>query len=318
MSGKGLALSEAKEEGIMEYGYYPGCSLHGTAKEFDLSIKESFQSLGSTLKEVPDWNCCGASSAHETSEELALALAVRVLSQAEQAGLKTVIAPCAACYSRLRVANREVILDADLRERINHVIGQDYEGGVTVRHLTEIYKENKDKLAASVVKPLTGMKITSYYGCLLARPKAVVDWDDTENPTTMDDLVTILGAQALDWSHKTECCGAGFSFSRPDIAVRLVGNILGAAKSVGADAIAVACPLCQANLDMRQGPAEKRNKTRYDIPIIYISQLIGLAQGKDAKALGLDKHMVSVEKVLEKIKTAAPALEKVPATASPS
>ena len=310
MSGKGLVLSEAKEEGIMEYGYYPGCSLHGTAKEFDLSIKQSFQSLGLTLKEVPDWNCCGASSAHETSEELALALSVRVLSQAEQAGLKTVVAPCAACYSRLKMANKEVTHDADLRERINHVMGQDYEGGVTVRHVTEIYKENRDKVAASVAKPLSGLKIASYYGCLLARPKEVVDWDDAENPTTMDDLVTVLGAQALDWSHKTECCGAGFSFSRPDIAVRLVGKILEAAQSVGADAIAVACPLCQANLDMRQGPAEKRNKTQYGIPIIYISQLMGLAQGKDAKALGLDKHLVSAEKVLEKLKTPVPATEK--------
>ena len=294
----------------MEYGYYPGCSLHGTAKEFDLSIKQSFQSLGLTLKEVPDWNCCGASSAHETSEELALALSVRVLSQAEQAGLKTVVAPCAACYSRLKMANKEVTHDADLRERINHVMGQDYEGGVTVRHVTEIYKENRDKVAASVAKPLSGLKIASYYGCLLARPKEVVDWDDAENPTTMDDLVTVLGAQALDWSHKTECCGAGFSFSRPDIAVRLVGKILEAAQSVGADAIAVACPLCQANLDMRQGPAEKRNKTQYGIPIIYISQLMGLAQGKDSKALGLDKHLMSAEKVLEKLKTPVPATEK--------
>lgn len=289
----------------MEYGYYPGCSLHGTAKEFDLSIKESFRSLGLTLKEVPDWNCCGASSAHETSEELALALSVRVLSQAEQAGLKTVVAPCAACYSRLKMANKEVLHDAALRERINHVMGQDYEGSVTVRHLTEIYKENKDQLAASVKKPLAGLKITSYYGCLLARPKHVVDWDDTENPTTMDELVTVLGAQALDWSHKTECCGASFSFSRPDIAVRLVGNILEAAKSVCADAIAVACPLCQANLDMRQGPAEKRNQTVYGIPVVYISQLIGLAQGESAKALGLDKHMVSPARALEKLQAAA-------------
>lgn len=298
----------------MEYGYYPGCSLHGTAKEFDLSIKESFQSLGLTLKEVPDWNCCGASSAHETSEELALALSVRVLSQAEQAGLKIVVAPCAACYSRLKIANREVTHNADLRERINHVMGQDYEGGVTVKHVTEIYKENKDKLAASVKKPLAGLKIASYYGCLLARPKDIIDWDDAENPTTMDDLVTVLGAQALDWSHKTECCGASFSFSRPDIAVRLVGNILEAAKGADADAIAVACPLCQANLDMRQGLAEKRNQTVYGLPIIYISQLIGLAQGRDARALGLDKHVVSPAGLLAKVRS-VPEKKTEPAAA---
>ena len=302
----------------MEYGYYPGCSLHSTAKEFDQSIKESFKALDITLEEVPDWNCCGASSAHETSEELALGLSIRVLSQAEHANQKTIIAPCAACYSRLKMANREIAHNAELKKRINQLIGQDYQGGVTVKHLTEIYKDNKDKLAATVVKPLTGLKIASYYGCLLARPKSVVDFDDAENPTTMDELVTVLGAQAIDWSHKTECCGASFSFSRIDIALRLVGDILDAAKLVGADVIAVACPLCQANLDMRQEMAAQRNKTTYDIPIIYISQLIGLAQGKSAKALGLNKHVVSAEKVLAKLNAPKPAAEKQEAVTTKS
>jgi heterodisulfide reductase subunit B len=210
------------------------------------------------------------------------------------------------------MANVEVAYNAELRKRINHITGQEYGGGVTVKHLTEIYKENKDKLAASVVKPLAGLKVASYYGCLLARPKAVVDWDDAENPMTMDELVTVLGAQALDWSHKTECCGASFSISRGDIAIRLVGDILGAAKIAGADVIAVACPLCQANLDMRQAAAEQRNKNSYDLPIIYISQLIGLAQGKDAGTLGLDKHMVSAENLVAKVKE-SPRLAAMPA-----
>lgn len=294
----------------MEYGYYPGCSLHSTAKEFDQSIKESFKALDIALKEVPDWNCCGASSAHETSEELALGLSIRVLSQAESANQKIVVAPCAACYSRLKMANNEISQNTELKNRINQIIGKDYSGNVSVKHLTEIYKENKDKLASTVVKSLTGLKIACYYGCLLARPKSVVDFDDTENPTTMDELVTILGAEAVDWSHKTECCGASFSFSRIDIAIRLVGEILEAAKLVGADVIAVACPLCQANLDMRQEMAAKRYRTTYDIPIIYISQLIGLAQGKKARALGLDKHVVSTNKVIAKLKAPVPAQEK--------
>jgi heterodisulfide reductase subunit B len=302
----------------MEYGYYPGCSLHSTAKEFDQSIKESFKDMDLTLKEVPDWNCCGASSAHETSEELALALSVRVLSQAEHANQKIVIAPCAACYSRLKMANSEIAHDADLRKRINQIIGQEYTGNVAVKHLTEIYKENKDKLATTVVKPLTGLKIASYYGCLLARPKSVVDFDDAENPTTMDELVTVLGAQPVDWSHKTECCGASFSFSRIDIALRLVGDILEAAKLAGADVIAVACPLCQANLDMRQEMAAQKNKTTYGIPIIYISQLIGLAQGKKARALGLNKHVVSADKVLAKLNAPKQAREKPEAVTAKS
>jgi heterodisulfide reductase subunit B2 len=302
----------------MEYGYYPGCSLHSTAKEFDQSIKESFKAMDLTLKEVPDWNCCGASSAHETSEELALALSVRVLSLAEHANQKIVVAPCAACYSRLKMATREIANDAELKKRINQIIGQEYTGSVAVKHLTEIYKENKDKLATTVVKPLTGLKIACYYGCLLARPKDIVDFDDAENPTTMDELVTVLGAQPVDWSHKTECCGASFSFSRIDIALRLVGDILEAAKLVGADIIAVACPLCQANLDMRQEMAAQRNKTTYGIPIIYISQLIGLAQGKKPRSLGLNKHVVSANKVLAKLNTPKQVKEKAEAVTAKS
>lgn len=297
----------------MEYGYYPGCSLHSTAKEFDQSIKESFKVLDITLKEVPDWNCCGASSAHETSEDLALGLSIRVLSLAEHANQKTVIAPCAACYSRLKMANIEVAHDAALKKHVNDLIGNEYTGRVEVKHLIEIYKENKDKLAASVKKPLAGLKVACYYGCLLARPKQVIDFDDSENPTTMDEIVTVLGAQSLDWSHKTECCGASFSFSRLDIALRLVGEILDAAKLVGADLIAVACPLCQANLDMRQGMAAKRNQTTYNIPIVYISQLVGIAQGIKPRALGLDKHVVSGEKLLANLKPPAPTPEKLEA-----
>lgn len=285
----------------MEYGYYPGCSLHGTAKEFDQSIRAMCKGMGIELKEVPDWNCCGASSGHATNEELALALAVRVLSQAEQANMKSIIAPCAACYSRLKLAHKTVLHDAKLRERINKIIGQEYKGEVTVKHIIEVLKENKDTLVASIVKPLKGLKVVSYYGCLLARPKEVVDFDDAENPVVMDEIAIALGAEAVDWSHKTECCGAGFSFSRGDITLRLVGTILDAAKQVEADVIAVACPLCHANLDMRQASATQKAGKLYEIPIIYISQLVGLAQGKDIRSLGMDKHLVDTTKALKKI-----------------
>lgn len=285
----------------MDYGYYPGCSLHGTAKEFDLSIKECCRGLGFELVEVPDWNCCGASAAHETSEELALALPVRVLSQAEHYNLNPVLVPCAACYSRLKLANIKVSRDANLLHRVNELVGQDYTGKVEVKHITEVLIDNREALKSSVVRPLKGMKVACYYGCLLARPPEVADFDDTENPMTMDEIVTILGAESLDWSHKTECCGAGFTFSKTDIMLRLVGDILEAARLVSADAIAVACPLCHANLDMRQAMAGQRNKTRYGIPIVYISQLAGLAQGKDYHSLGLGKHMVSAQKVIERI-----------------
>jgi len=285
----------------MDYGYYPGCSLHGTAKEFALSIEECCQGMGIRLKEVPDWNCCGATAGHETSEELDLALSLRILGLAERNRLNPLLVPCASCYSRLKLANIRVTKDRELLRRINELAGQNYEGRISVKHLTEALIDNKEPLKSSVVRPLTGIKIACYYGCLLARPPEVADFDDAENPVTMDQIVTVLGAEPLDWSHKTECCGASFTFSKTDITLRLVGNILEAAKLAGADAIAVACPLCHANLDMRQTMAEQRNKREYGIPIIYISQLVGLAQGKDYQSLGLDKHMVSTERLVERI-----------------
>jgi len=279
----------------MRYGYFPGCALHCTAKEYDLSIRLSCPHLDLELVEVPDWSCCGASPGHMTSEELALALSVRNLYQAERHDLTTVIAPCAACYSRLKSANKEVGEDARLMSRINRVVGEEYAGKVEVRHLIEVlYKDvGLSRIESSVTKPLEGMKFACYYGCLLTRPPKVADFDDVENPIIMDRIVEALGAEPVSWSHKTECCGAGFSITRPEIAVRLVDEILKAAQFAAADSIVVACPLCHANLDMRQSQAKHKYGRNYNIPILYISQVIGLAQGEAYKALGLDKHLVS-------------------------
>jgi heterodisulfide reductase subunit B len=288
----------------MFYGYYPGCSLHGTAEEFDISIKASFRNLQIGLNEVPDWNCCGASSAHSTSEELDLALVARILAQAEKAKMQNVLVPCAACFSRLKMTNMELSGNAELQARVKSLIGQEYKGTVKISHILEVYRDLKDKITASAVKSFSGLKVACYYGCLLARPAEVVDFDDTENPMVMDELVTALGAEALDWSHKTECCGAGFIFSRGDISKKLVGDILDGAQDAGADLIAVACPLCHANLDMNQSAAGKVRGKKYDLPVIYISQMIGLAQGEDARSLGLNKHLVNADKIIRRLKAA--------------
>lgn len=289
----------------MSYGYYPGCSLHSTAREFDLSIRECCQGMGLDLVEVPDWNCCGGSAAHEASEELALALPARVLAQAERHGLNTVLAPCAACYNRLKLANIRVNRQEDLRQRVNELIQWSYDGGVSVKHPIEVLTDNRAELESSLVQPLKDLRVACYYGCLLARPPEVIEFDDSENPLAMDGIVDILGAEPVEWSHKTECCGAGYSISRPDIALRLVGDILEAAHIVGADIIAVACPLCHANLDMRQAMAGRRNGKDYGLPVVYISQLVGLAQGKDYRALGLDRHMVSPMKAFGRVSSPA-------------
>ena len=286
----------------MRYGYYPGCSLHSTAKEYDLSVRLSCPHLDLELVEVPDWSCCGASPGHMTSEELALALSVRNLYQAERHDLTTVLTPCAACYSRLKSANKEVGEDALLMSRINRVVGEEFTGRVEVRHLIEVlYKDvGLSRIESSVTTPLKGMRFACYYGCLLTRPPKVADFDDVENPIIMDRIVEALGAEPVSWSHKTECCGAGFAITRPEIAVRLVDEILRAAQFAAADSIVVACPLCHANLDMRQSQSRNKYGRNYNIPILYISQVIGLAQGEAYEALGLDKHLVSPRDLLKK------------------
>ena len=290
----------------MQVGYYPGCSLESSAKEFDLSIRAIFQAMEVSLKEIPDWNCCGASPAHYLNEELAMALPYRNLVKAEEADLDRVVSPCPACYSHLKHIHEEVIEDSHLLERLQTIVGKGYQKGVVSKHLLDFLKEDigLERLKESLKTSLKGLKVVSYYGCLTRLPG--VKLDDLENPVMMDQIVEAIGGEPLDWSYKTECCGASLSVSRTEIALRLVNSILEAAKEKGADCIAVVCPLCQSNLDARQGDINKKYGTSYQIPILYLTQLIGLAQKLGYTQLGLDRliinpHDLLVEKgILEK------------------
>jgi heterodisulfide reductase subunit B len=282
----------------MQVGYYPGCSLESSAKEFDLSIRAIFQAMEVSLKEIPDWNCCGASPAHYLNEELAMALPYRNLVKAEEACLEQVLSPCPACYSHLKHIHEEASKDPHLAERLGAIVGKRYGSGVASKHLLDFLKEDigLERLKSSVKSPLNGLKVVSYYGCLTRLPG--VDIDDLENPILMDEIIGALGGEPLDWSHKTECCGASLSVSRTEIALRLVNAILEAAKGRGADCIAVVCPLCQSNLDARQGDINKKYGTSYKIPILYLTQLIGLAQKLGYTQLGLDRLIISPHDLL--------------------
>ena len=285
----------------MAYGYYPGCSSHGTAKEFDTSTKKICEILGIQLEEVDDWNCCGASPAHATSEELSLALPLRNLALAEKQGLDSIMSTCSACYNRLKVAHETFKESPETLSRISDIVGEPYNKTLKVTHLLDLLSKEYgvEKIKEKVVKPLTDLKAVSYYGCLLTRPPEYVTIDpDPENPMIMDNVIEALGAEAPDWSHKTECCGASLALSRTDIVVRLSGEILKAARFADADCIIVACPLCYANLDMRQSQISSRHGTDYSLPIIFISELIGIALGIGYEELGLDKHMVSAKSLL--------------------
>ena len=219
----------------MQIGYYPGCSLESSAKEFDLSIRAVLQEMEISLKDIPDWNCCGASPAHYLNEELAKALPYRNLVKAEEAGLDRVVSPCPACYSHLKHVHEEVLKESRLADRLGTIVGKKYGGGIASKHLLDFIKEDIgfDRLKSTIKTPLSRLKIVSYYGCLTRLPGVHID--DRENPTVMDEVVKTMGGEVLEWSHKTECCGASLSVSRTEIALRLVHSILEAAKEKGAD-----------------------------------------------------------------------------------
>jgi heterodisulfide reductase subunit B len=290
---------------IIRYAYYPGCSLHSTAREYDLSVHAVAKAAGVSLVEIPDWNCCGASSAHVTDPFLGFALPARTLAQGEEMGLD-IMAPCAACYGRLMSAQEEAHRRPDFVQRFESVTGRRLQGTGRVLNVLEFLAEEKVAAAigAAIKKPLDGLKVASYYGCLLVRPPKVTRFDNAERPTAMDDLLAAAGATPVDFPFKTECCGASLGISRVDLVIELAGRIIEAAKAAGADAIAVACPLCQTNLDGRQAAAAAKRRTDFGLPVYYVTELLGVALGLEPSALGLGRHTVDTMGLLRRKKLA--------------
>lgn len=286
----------------MKIAYFPGCSLHSTARDYDMSFQLVCRKLGIELQEIPHWVCCGASPAHVTSHLLSIALPCKNLVLAEEMGLNTVVAPCAACFNRLKIAKQEVAENSQLKKDVENVLGKSYRGKVEVKHPLQIIADEIGlaKVEKMVRRELQGLKVASYYGCLLVRPLNMVSFDDPEDPQSMDNLVTALGGEALPWAFKTECCGASFSLSETDIVLELSGEILDAALEAGAECILVACPLCQSNLDLRQKGIEKRLGKKFNLPILYFTELLGLALGLNMHELGLSKHIVDPCKLLQR------------------
>ena len=282
----------------MTYTFFPGCSLDGAAKDFHRSTLAVAAKVGLEIPELKDWICCGSTAAHSTDPLLADALPAKSLSAA---GGATVAVACAACYSRLKTANHHIAADAALRARVAQVVGHDYDGRTPVRHLLEILVRDIGlaRIGAAIRRPLAGLKVACYYGCLLARPPEITGFDDPENPTLMDRLLETAGATPLEWPHKTECCGASFSITDTGIVLDLSNRILLMAQAAGADCIATACPLCQLNLDMRQKDIEAKSGRRYNLPVFYFTQLLGLAMGCPANELSLDSLVVEPQALLE-------------------
>ncbi len=278
----------------MTLGFYPGCSLKGSSREYAESVIAVAKAFDITLEEIKDWNCCGATAAHNMNRELSMALPARILSLAEKQGFSEIVVPCAACYSRLTVTKHELSKDSSLRSVVTDAINLEYTGSVNVLNIVQLLdKYITPELAGKVVKPFDH-KVACYYGCLLVRPHEILKFDREEDPQTLDALMLKAGATPIDWAFKTECCGAGLSVSRTSSVGRLSGKIIGDAKDRGAEAVIVACPMCHSNLDMRRDSINSYLGEKVDIPVLYITQAIGLALGLDHKALGLQRHFVKV------------------------
>lgn len=276
----------------MKIGLYPGCSLNGSSREYQESVLAIAKKAGINIVEVPDWNCCGATAAHNLNKELAMALPLRILAIAEQEKMDELLVPCAACYSRLSVTQHEVMHDSELRTKVVEHINLPYSGSVKVINIIQfIEKYILDKLDETK-KQEYKHKVACYYGCLLVRPTKILKFDRTEDPQTMDNVMKKIGADPIDWPFKTECCGAGHTIARTDIVSRLSGSIVKEAVDRGAEAIIVACPMCHSNLDMRRPNINSQMHTNYKIPAVYITQVIGLAMGIDKKILGINRHFV--------------------------
>ncbi|MCU0917255.1 MAG: CoB--CoM heterodisulfide reductase iron-sulfur subunit B family protein [Planctomycetes bacterium] len=271
----------------------------------DQSTRTVAEKLGIQLIEPKGWTCCGATAGHQTDRLLAAALPAATLVKVQDMGLELVV-NCAACYNRMKAANHEIAGDPQVRAGVADALGRDYDGSVEVRHLLEVLLNDvgTDAIEKALHQSLRGLKVACYYGCLLVRPSEVTGFDDPENPSSLDRLVTVLGGTALEWPHKTECCGGGLSMSRTDVVVNLTDAIVGMAKLAGAECIAVSCPMCQINLDMRQLDIAKSKGNRYDLPVLYLTQLLGLCLGVAPQRLGLNKLMISPAKVLQAVAAA--------------
>lgn len=284
-------------------GYYPGCSGLGTSLEYDKSTRVVAAALNLKFEDINDWSCCGSTPAHTIDHGLSVALSVRNFVQAEKQGLNDVITPCPSCLKNLR-SSLYRMKDPRLGPQAEKLLGgETLKEEHTVKSVLQVIHEDIDRdfIKSHVSRPLTGLNVVPYYGCLMSRPAELMQFGDPENPMAMDDLLEAAGATVLPFPLKVECCGASMGIPLNEAVTRLSGKIVALASSLGADVIAVACPLCQMNLDMRQGQIEKANKAKYNLPVMYYTQLLGLAFGLPEKELGLNKLVVSPKPVLAKL-----------------
>lgn len=299
----------------MKYAYFPGCSIHASAKEYAMAAQAINKHLDVELVEIPEWNCCGAIDAvYAYNPLLSISLSARNLALAENMKMD-VVTLCSACYFTLNRANNMLHEDADMKGRVDRAIndaGLKYAGGVKVRHYMDIIANDVgvDKIRQQVKSPLKGLRVAPYYGCLIVRPTGIQRFDDPEHPTSMDKVIQALSAEAVNYPDKTSCCGASLAITDEEVMMEMTKQPLLSAKNAKADCIVTPCPMCHFNLDAKQKDVETHFDIDIGIPVLYITQLVGLAFGLPPKELGLHRNIVSPDKILEKLSVSVKPLPK--------
>lgn len=293
-----------------EYIYYPGCSLEATAIEYDMSVRKVLSALGVKLVEPEDWSCCGSTPAHSVDHVFAAAVAARNLAIIEKMGGSTVITACPACLSAFKKAHHRMLKEKNFKEEVNSILDEPYNCGVTAKSVLQILIEDigLEAIAARVTTDLPDLKVAPYYGCIINRPPEIMEFDNPENPVAMDNIMKALGVTVSDFAFKLECCGAAFGVTKRKMVNELSSKVLNMALDSGANSLVVTCQLCQQNLDLRQDQINANMRTDFNIPILFFTQVMGLAYGFSPQELGIDKHNIKAEGL---IKSRRPVEERI-------
>jgi heterodisulfide reductase subunit B len=282
----------------VKYAFFPGCAIHASAKEYGMSCEAVSKVLGIELVEIPNWNCCGSIDAvYAYNPALSVSLSARNLSLAEKMNMD-VVTLCSACFFTLSRANKVLRENLEFKGQVDRVLNNlklNYNGETRVRHYLDVLVNDigMEKISEHVKVPLKELKVAPYYGCLLVRPPEIANFDDPEHPQSIDRLIEVLGATSVDYMDKTSCCGASLIVTKEKVAMEMTKNLLLSAKDAGANCVVTPCPMCHFNLDARQRDIESTFHVDIDLPILYITQIIGMAFGLSPEELGLKRNCVS-------------------------
>jgi heterodisulfide reductase subunit B len=296
---------------MKKFAYYPGCSLEKMAASYHVSTMETARVLGVELEEIEDWNCCGATAYFHVDEILATTLSARNLAMAEQQGLN-LVAPCSGCFKNMYFANMSLKQDKDLADHVNYALEADglkFNGSIDVNHIIDVYvnEVGLGEIKKHVTRPLKNLKVAPYYGCQLVRPRKTDE--NVEDPRFFEDLLTTIGATPVNYTMRLRCCGASLIVTNKKAALSMVRSLLQTAEDAGADVIATACPLCQINLELYQTEVNREFGTNLSMPVLYFTQLLGLAFGISAKKLGIGTEVVPTDDVLRCARGDSPAAD---------